>query len=187
MRILLVTGNQPSRSDLARMLEARGHQVIQANAIGGELLGAVERAGRLNAALLGQAVLGRGWPRLLRQLRRRAPYLPVVFLLGPGAEQAWRIAILAGAFDALPASLPDEAVFRALVRALSYAVGRSLAEPSPPKSAPAQMERSSRAILVEGLPAGAMKSRMARRKGHSNSPMRPTGDGQSVALEESAS
>lgn len=158
MRILLATGNEHSRGDLARMLEARGHQVIQANVNGEELPGAVERAGHLHAALLGQVVLGRGWPRLLRQLRRRAPYLPVVFLLGPGAEQAWRIAILAGAFDALPVSLPDEAVFRVLVRALSYAVGKSLTEPSPAMSAATLVGRSRRAVLMADVPAGATRS-----------------------------
>lgn len=157
MRILLITGNEGNRRGLARMLEARGHRVIRANVNGGELLGAVERAGHLHAALLGQAVLGKGWSKVLRQLRRRVPYLPVVFLLGPGAEQAWRIAILAGAFDALPASLPDEAVFRALVRALSYAVGKSLPEPSLIQSSVSPRGRSLQGVAPANPPAGATR------------------------------
>src|SRR5574342_666137 len=64
------------------------------------------------------------WPR---------PRLPAVVLLGSGAEQRWRLAILAGAFDVLPESAPEETVLRAVCRALSYSSGRLPLEPSLPE------------------------------------------------------
>ncbi len=129
MRILLAIGKENTHVHLVRMLKAAGHEVIPTTATGEELLATAERASRLHAALLSQAALGRGWPKLLRQLRRQAPSLPAVVLLGPGAEHAWRRAILAGAFEALPESLPEEGVVRALSRALTYSMGKASATP----------------------------------------------------------
>jgi DNA-binding NtrC family response regulator len=114
---------------LVQTLEAQGHRVIRAAAGGEDLLTTVAHAGRLHAALLDQMALGSGWPRLLRQLRRRAPYLPVVVLLGPEAERSWRLAILAGAFDVLPESAPQDTVLCAIDRALSYSTGRLIVDP----------------------------------------------------------
>lgn len=124
MRILLLTTNEHARNGVVQALEAQGHVVIRATSGGEDLLAAVEHAGRLQAALLNQVALGSGWPRLLRQLRRRAPFLPAVVLLGPETERSWRLAILAGAFDALPESAPQDTVLCAIDRALSYSTGR---------------------------------------------------------------
>ncbi len=129
MRILLAAGDEHTLTHLMGVLEGTGHEIIPTAATGEELLATVERAPRLHAALLSQAALGRGWSKLLRQLRRQAPYLPAVVLLGPGAEYAWRRAMLAGAFDALP-PFSEEAVLRALSCALAYSLGKSFEVPS---------------------------------------------------------
>ncbi|HYL80345.1 MAG TPA: hypothetical protein VEU07_06000 [Candidatus Acidoferrum sp.] len=131
MRILLLMRDEHDRDDVVRALEARGHGVIQATSGGEDVLTAVEHAGRLHAALLDQVALGNGWPRLLRLLRRRAPSLPAVILLGPEAERSWRLAVLAGAFDALPESSPPDAVLCAVDKALSYSTGRLFTGPLP--------------------------------------------------------
>lgn len=125
MRILFLTGDERLPQDLARALEARGHQVIHAAFAGEDMLAAAKPEGRLHAAVLSQRALGKRWPKLLRQLRQQAPYLPAVVLMRPGAARAWRIAILAGAFDALSESAPQETVLQAISRALAYAGGRS--------------------------------------------------------------
>ena len=132
MRILLLTTNEYARNGVVQALEAQGHLVIRAPSGGEDLLTAVEHAGRLQAALLNQVALGSGWPRLLRQLRRRAPARPAVVLLGPEAERSWRLAILAGAFDALPESTSEEIVLCAIDRALSYSTGRLFSGPLRP-------------------------------------------------------
>ena len=129
MRILLVMTDEHDRNDVVQALEAQGHGMIEATSGGEDLLTAVEHAGRLHAALLNQVALGNGWPRLLRLLRRRAPSLPVVLLLGPEAARSWRLAILAGAFDALPESAPQDAVLCAVDRALTYSTGRLFTGP----------------------------------------------------------
>ena len=54
--------------------------------------------------------------------------LAVVFLLGPKADRAWRLAMLAGAFEAVPAGAPEEAALQAVRRALAYTVGRVVGE-----------------------------------------------------------
>jgi DNA-binding NtrC family response regulator len=126
MRILLLTGDQHMLQDLARALEARGHQVALATSAGEDVLAATKPGGRLHAAVLSQGALGKRWPKLLRQLRRQAPYLPAVLLMRPGAARAWRVAIRAGAFDALPESAPQDAVLQAISRALAYAGGKSV-------------------------------------------------------------
>ncbi len=129
MRVLLLTTNGHDQNGLVQALEAQGHEVIQTASGGEDLLTAIAHAGRLHAGLLNEVALGNGWPRLLRQLRRRVPSLPVVVLLGPQAEQSWRLAILAGAFDALPESAPEDIVLRAIYRALGYSTGRLFVDP----------------------------------------------------------
>ncbi len=130
MRILLVTSDEPIEREMAYLLERGGHEKFRLSAGGDQLLSAVEQNARFHAAILSQAVLGKGWPRQLRQLRRRAPYLPAIVLLAPGGEQAWRLAFLAGAFEALPLQTPLEAILDALSRAVNYSAGRPLFEPS---------------------------------------------------------
>ena len=126
MRVLLLTTDEHGRNCLVRTLESKGYEVIRATSGGEDLLTAAEHAGRLHGALLSQVALGQGWPRLLRQLRRRVPSLPAIILLGPEAEQNWRLAILAGAFDALPECSPEETVFLTVHKALSYSTGKLL-------------------------------------------------------------
>ncbi len=128
MRILLAAGDDPREGRMHRMLEATGHEVFRAASRGEELLGSIGEVGNLHVAVVSQASLGRGWPRLLRQLRKGAPSVPVVLLLGPKAERAWRLAVLAGAFEAVSASVPEEAAIQAVNRALAYAVGRVVGE-----------------------------------------------------------
>lgn len=83
MRILL-TSDERVPQDLARALEARGHQVILATSADQDVLAAAQQEGRLHVAVLGHRALGKRWPKLLRQLRRQALYLPAVLLLRPG-------------------------------------------------------------------------------------------------------
>jgi DNA-binding NarL/FixJ family response regulator len=128
VRVLLAAGDDPREGRMQRILEATGHEVIREAARAEELLASIEAAGHLHAAAVSQGSLGRRWPRLLRQLRKQAPHLPVVLLLGPKADRAWRLAILAGAFEAVPAGAPEEAAVQAVGRALAYAVGRVVGE-----------------------------------------------------------
>ncbi len=128
MRILLVTGDQPIERELARRLELSGHELTRLPVGGEDLLSTIDQGTRFHAAVLEQAALGKGWPRQVRQLRRRAPYLPAIVLLAPGGEQAWRHAFQAGAFEALAPQSPLEAILEALSRALSYSAGRPLPE-----------------------------------------------------------
>lgn len=130
MRVLLALGREPGSNHLDFALEATGYEVIRGTGTGVKLLSSIERAGRLHAAVLSQAALGKRWPKLLRQLRWRAPDLPVVVLLGHRADRTWRPAILAGAFDALPASAPETEVLESVSRALAYAGNEAVAEPS---------------------------------------------------------
>lgn len=157
MRILLAAEDEPATSRLAWLLERAGHEVIRATSRGAELLSSIELAGQLHAAVLAQTSLGRTWPRLLRQLRRHAPDLPVVLLLGPRADRAWRLAILIGAFEALPASIPEGGVLRAVQRALRYAAGKSAAEPSTWPEAGEVMGRPAPPVLARS-PVAAVKS-----------------------------
>ena len=135
MRILLVTGDQPIERELARLLAQSGQELIRLSAGGDGLLSTVEQGPRFHAAVLNQTVLGTRWPRQLRQLRRRAPYLPAVVLLASGAEHAWRHAILAGAFEALPLRSSLDAILEALSRAVDYSVGKPLPEAARPQVA----------------------------------------------------
>lgn len=128
MRILLATGDDPRDSRIQWMLEGAGHEVIRSASRGEELLASIGGADRLYAAIVSQGSLGRKWPRLLRELRKQVPQLPVVLLLGPRTDRAWRLAMLAGAFEAVSASAPEEAVVQAVYRALAYAVGRVVGE-----------------------------------------------------------
>jgi DNA-binding NtrC family response regulator len=125
MRILLLIDDQGMPQALARVLEARGHQVILATSAVGEVLAAAKPGGRLDAAVLSQGALGKRWPKLLRQLRRQAPYLPAVLLMRPGEARAWRVAIRAGAFEVLSEAAPQGEILQAISRALAYAGGRS--------------------------------------------------------------
>ncbi len=144
MRILLVGNEAPIERELTQLLDQRGHETIRLAAGGDDLLSTVEEAARFHVAVLDQSTLGEGWPKQIRRLRRRAPYLPAIVLLAPGGEHAWRHAILAGAFEALPVHSSLDAVLEALSRALSYSTGKPLFEtartPSPDKTAlsPAQ-------------------------------------------------
>jgi DNA-binding NarL/FixJ family response regulator len=137
VRVLLATGDDPRGSRLRQRLEATGHEVIRL-ATGGEGLltsiQSIQEAGRLHAAILSHGALGRRWPRLLRQLCKRAPYLPVILLLDPKADRAWRLAMLAGAFEAVPASASEGAGIEAVHRALAYAVGRIVGELLAPRT-----------------------------------------------------
>ncbi len=135
MRILLVTSDRPSERQLVHRLEQGGHELSRLSAGGDGLLSAVEQGPRFHAAVLYQAVLGTGWPQEVRQLRRRAPYLPPVVLLAPGAEHAWRHAILAGAFEALPLRGSLDAILEVLSRAVDYSVGKPLREAARPQVA----------------------------------------------------
>ena len=128
MRVLLAAGEDPREGRMHRMLEATGHEVIRAASRGEGLLASIEEVANLHVAVVSQGSLGRGWPRLLRQLRKAVPRVPVVLLLGPKAERAWRLAVLAGAFEAVSASVPEEAAIQAVNRALAYAVGRVVGE-----------------------------------------------------------
>ncbi len=128
MRILLVSSDQLIERELAQLLGRGGHETIQVAAGGDDLLSTVEEAARFHVAVLDQSALGEGWPKQVRQLRRRAPYLPAIVLLAPGGEHAWRHAILAGAFEALPLHSTLDAVLEALSRALSYSTGKPLFE-----------------------------------------------------------
>ncbi len=130
MRILLVTNAELIERELAYLLERGGHENFRLSAGGEQLLSAVEQHARFHAAILSQAALGKGWPRQVRQLRRRAPYLPAIVLLPPGGEQAWRHAFLAGAFEALPLQSSLQVILDALSRAVNYSAGGPLFEPS---------------------------------------------------------
>lgn len=142
MRILLATAHQEFEEDLGRSLREMGHAVVETASRGMELIPAFERAGRLHAAVLGQAALGSEWAMLLRRFRGRLPGLPLLILLSPGAERTWRRALLAGAFDALPSSAPVERVLKAVCLALSWcrrAPSRersALGSPTGPKRVP---------------------------------------------------
>lgn len=142
MRVLLATGNDPREIRVQLMLEATGHEVIRAATRGEELLASIEQAGHLHAAAVSQGSLGRRWPRLLRQLRKRVPQLPVVLLLGPKADRAWRLAMLAGAFEAVPAGAAGEAAVQAVHRALAYKVGRIVGELSVEGAGDEERDRS---------------------------------------------
>ena len=141
MRILLDTGDDAGEDRLQWILEASGQEVVRATSKAEELVAFIGGADHLHAAVVSQASLGKRWPRLLRQLRKQAPPLPVVLLLGPRADRTWRLAILAGAFDAVPASAP-EAAMHALSRALTYVVGKAVGE-----------------LFIEGVPGGATDRR----------------------------
>lgn len=151
MRLLLGAGQQPFEEDLTRALRGMGHTVIGTTSRGMELIPAIERAGRLHAAVLGQAMLGSEWVVLLRHLRGRFPRLPVVILLSPGAERTWRRALLAGAFDALRASTPVEGALKAVCLALSCC----WRVPYPERSAPGTAAGPRRVPLVGAEDLGA--------------------------------
>jgi DNA-binding NtrC family response regulator len=147
-RILLATASQRLRRDLAQALTHEGHEVLHTTSHGLGLLAAVEQGGGPHAIVLSQGFLGAGWPALVRQLRRRAPRVPIVLLLRPGAEWAWRFAFLAGAFDALPASADLEAVLGSVHRALTCPTGRDpdaaarSRRPAEPRGASSRVETS---------------------------------------------
>ncbi len=126
MRILLVTDDKPIEGELTEHLEQNGHEVVRLQASEDDLLAAVERGPRYHAAVLNQAVLGKRWPRQVRHLRRRAPYLPAIVLLAFGMEHAWQHAILAGAFEALPVRSPLDEILNAISRAVEYSAGKPL-------------------------------------------------------------
>ncbi len=151
MRILLVTSDQPIERGLAHFLEQSGHEITRLTASGDGLLATVEQSPRFHAAVLDQSALGKGWPRHVRQLRRRAPYLPAVVLLAPGGEHAWRHAILAGAFEAVPLRSALEVILEALSRALNYSAGRPLPEAARAQGGVGTVDPSSH--LDSGLPA----------------------------------
>jgi len=142
MRVLLDIGEDGGEDRLQWMLEANGQEVVRASSKGEELVAFIGEAEHFHAAVVSQASLGKKWPRLLRQLRKQAPRLPVVLLLGPRADRTWRLAILAGAFDAVPAS--PEAAMPALSRALGYVVGKAVGE-----------------LFVEGTPLGGAEPSVA--------------------------
>ncbi len=119
MRILLAIPSHRTRNDLARALGARGHDVATATSRGAELLLAIAQARPLQAAVLCQAALGDKWVALLRQLRKQAPGIRAIVLLKPGAERLWRLAIMAGAFEALPTSIAWEELLGAIYRTLA--------------------------------------------------------------------
>lgn len=158
MRVLLATGNGDSQSRLARLLEANGDEVIQVNAAGEGLLSTIGRAGRLHAAVLGQAALGPGWPGLLRRLRRQAPHLPAILLLRRGEAHAWRRAILAGAFDTLPDFESEGAVLHALSRALAYTGGKAVAEPPGKRQGIRPVGRSISPVSAAGFAPAATRT-----------------------------
>jgi DNA-binding NarL/FixJ family response regulator len=137
MRVLLAAVDDPEEGRLQWMLEARTQEVVRAVSKGEELLASIGGADHVHAAVVSQGSLGRRWPRLLRQLRRQAPRLPVVLLLGPRADRTWRLAILAGAFEAVSGSAPEAAI-HAVYRALAYVVGKAVGE-----------------LSAEGTPGGA--------------------------------
>ena len=152
VRVLLAAADDPREGRMQRMLEGTGHEVIREVVRGEELLTSIGVAGHFHAAAVSQGSLGRRWPRLLRQLRKDAPQLPVVLLLGPKADRAWRLAILAGAFEAVPAGAPEEAAVRAVGRALAYAVGRVVGELSL-EAATEGKDRSAAQALVQDIAA----------------------------------
>jgi len=141
MRVLLAAVDDPREGRMQWMLEAKGHEVIRAISKDEELLASIEGADHLHVAIVSQGSLGRRWPMLLRRLRKQAPRLPVVLLLGPRADRAWRLAMLAGAFEAVPASAPEGAAIQAVYRALAYAVGRVVGELSVEGAAGGATER----------------------------------------------
>jgi DNA-binding NarL/FixJ family response regulator len=119
MRILLAIGSNRTRNELTPVLEAKGHQMVTSASRGEDLLLSIEEAAPIHAALLSQAALGGEWLKLLRQLRQRDPGLRTVVLLRPGAEQHWRHAMMAGAFEALTGSVPGNGVLDAVCHALA--------------------------------------------------------------------
>ncbi len=128
MRILLDTGTDGgSGAQLQWMLEAGGQEVVRVTSRAEDLVADIGAADHLHAAVVSQASLGKKWPKLLRQLRKQAPRLPVILLLDTRADRTWRLAILAGAFDAVPATDSDSAK-NAVSRALSYVVGKAVGE-----------------------------------------------------------
>ena len=155
MRVLLAIGDDPRESRVQWLLEATGHAVIRGAPKGEELLGFIEGVAHLQAALVSQEALGRKWPRLLRQLRKRAPHLLVILLLGPKSERAWRLAVLAGAFEAVSASAPDAAIVQTVRRALAYAVGRVVGELSTEDGTGGWTDRPAAPGLPQGIAVGA--------------------------------
>ncbi len=130
MRVLLAIASNRARHELTQALAAKGHEVCTSAARGEGLLAAIAPARTVHGVLATQAVLGGEWLRVLRQLRRRAPDIPIVVLLRPGAELAWRLAILAGAFEALAASAANAAVLDALCHAPRSAAAKAPAPPA---------------------------------------------------------
>ncbi len=144
MRILCVTSGEPVERELAQRLEQYGHEIVRLQASGDDLLAAaVERGSRYHVAVLNQAMLGNRWPRQVRWLRRRAPYLPAVVLLPVGMEHAWQHAILAGAFEALPLRSSLEEILEAISRAVEYSAGKPLRDAARPEASIAAIGRAS--------------------------------------------
>ena len=155
MRILLVTGDQPMEQELVHLLERSGHELTRLTAGGDDVLSRVEEGARFHAAVLNQGMLGRVWPRQIRELRRRAPYLPAVVLLAAGGEHVWRHAILAGAYEALPLQSSLDAILEALSRALHYSAGKMLPEAPRSPYVVETIAASSRPELTAPIPASA--------------------------------
>lgn len=133
MRVLLAISSNRARNELTQHLAAKGHTVFTSTARGEGLLAAIEHAKPIHVVLVTQAAMGCEWVRGLRQLRRRAPTILVVVLLRPGAELAWRVAMLAGAFEALAASVSGAVLLEALGRAVNIAAAGSRVLPAPPR------------------------------------------------------
>ena len=95
LRILVVDDDAEMRSTIRRVLEARGHRVLECSDGAG-----VQKAvasGSVHAVILDKEMPGVGGLEVLPTLRQSYPDLPVIFITAFGGEEVERRARLLGA------------------------------------------------------------------------------------------
>jgi CheY-like chemotaxis protein len=95
LQILVVDDDAEMRSTLRRMLEGRGHRVIECG--GGEGVRDAVARGSVQAVILDKEMPGVGGLDVLPALRRAYPDLPVILITAFGGEEVERRARLLGA------------------------------------------------------------------------------------------